>query len=417
MVKSSGADKTKKTVAKKPKKPAADETKEHIQIRKGLQLYDLEDRLEFVVYTREKRRLEDAEGVSRLHDGVYYHALGADHVDGSNYKEECHWSSLDEVVEWALASRRGDGVTGNFDPFAKDRAAKFTRHPLVLENLDDPDGFWSREGECNKKALQLARTAQRRLAANLADDNKMGSTLTLMLQSFSIFENLANLVHRGLQFKPRASRGKDDDERDYVATTAPIFVTPEVLYVFERILKIGGWVEVDGKWRPINGDAVVRVLGPNAIKSGHNAMRKIKAFKPNLLRAYYRAHPDAAVAKLRYFFSLAQVSTVEDRKVSAAADEELGAAARGSDGRLYPAWVLRNKMDDLRTAAHPIDPRVECFSYVELGDALDFSISIRPKSVAPYKGLSLPIGSDITARFAWNTLRRGDAPSGPTPMT
>ena len=61
-------------------------------------MFSLEDRLEFVVFTREKLWLVDDEGVSRFHVGVYYHELGADHVDKNNYKEECHWSSLDEAL-------------------------------------------------------------------------------------------------------------------------------------------------------------------------------------------------------------------------------------------------------------------------------------------------------------------------------
>jgi hypothetical protein len=68
-------------------------------------VFSLEDRFEFVVFTREKLWLEDDEGVSRFHDGAYYHALGADHVVKSNYKEECQWSSLDKAVEWAQRDR------------------------------------------------------------------------------------------------------------------------------------------------------------------------------------------------------------------------------------------------------------------------------------------------------------------------
>jgi hypothetical protein len=175
-----GAEKTEKT--KKTKKAcatAAKETREHIPIRKGLQPYDSEDSLEFVVFTREKQWLEDDEGVPRFHDGVYYHALGADHVDENNYKEECYWSSLDEAVEWALASRRGDGVTGNLDPFAKDWAEKYTVHPLVRENLDAPGGFWSREGDCNQKALKLgSHRAASALCASSGSRTWISATLS-----------------------------------------------------------------------------------------------------------------------------------------------------------------------------------------------------------------------------------------------
>ena len=98
-----------------------------------MQLYDGEDKLEFVVYARGKQLLEGEDGVLRLFDGAYYYEFGADDVDENNYKEVCHWSSLDEVVEWALASRRGDGVTGGFDPFAKDRVRGARRRSRLLD--------------------------------------------------------------------------------------------------------------------------------------------------------------------------------------------------------------------------------------------------------------------------------------------
>jgi hypothetical protein len=51
-------------------------------------------------------------------------------------------------------------------------------------------------------------------------------------------------------------------------------------------------------------------------------------------------------------------------------------------------------MEEKRTAGHPIDPRVEWFAF---GNALDFSLTLKPNSIVPYKGI--PLGADIVARF------------------
>ena len=79
-----------------------------------------------------------------------------------------------------------------------------------------------------------------------------------------------------------------------------------------------------------------------------------------------------------------ETSQADDSTVSAAANEELGTAALGADGRPFPAWMLRKKMEEKRTAGHPIDPRVEWFAFVRFGNALDFSLTLKPNSLVPY---------------------------------
>jgi hypothetical protein len=60
-------------------------------------------------------------------------------------------------------------------------------------------------------------------------------------------------------------------------------------------------------------------------------------------------------------------------------------------------------MEDKRKAGHPIDTRVEWFAYARLGDAVDFPLTIKPKSSVPFKWTLILIGADIVARFAWET--------------
>ena len=391
-----------------------------VTFRQGVQLYDSsDDGTYFVLFKRESRRLEIEGGAHRSFDGAYYHACGEAGVDGSNYKEMCDWSSISEIEKWVRSSRRGDGVTGNLFMNAADRAFNFTGssgHPLLREGTTQKNGYWS-SSKGNAEARKQATSALSRLSKNLKDPTTRGATLTLMKQTHSVLELVASGIFAALRGGPRVARGKDDDERDFVATTKSTFVASELLYVLERLLKMAGWVETDGgTWRPINDAALVRIFGPNALKSGRNALKRLKHYKSAILRKYYTTHPDAAVAQRKYFFLLSQISQVDDSIVSAAANEELGPAALGPDGRPFPAWMLRNKMEEKRTAGHPFDPRVEWVSFVRFGDALDFSLTIKPKSLVPYKGTSIPLGADIVARFAWKTMRRGDAPSGPTPM-
>jgi hypothetical protein len=120
--------------------------------------------------------------------------------------------------EWARASDRGDGVSGNFDTTARVRAGKFLLHPLLRDDIGATGGFWSNVGD-HEDARKLARAAQARLNSSLKNVEKKARTSTLLKQSHGIVESVAHLIHKGLRSTPRAARGKGDHECDYVATT------------------------------------------------------------------------------------------------------------------------------------------------------------------------------------------------------
>lgn len=391
-----------------------------VVIRKGAQLFDADEGdsgAEFIVFKREKQLLETDLGGKRRCDGAYYHEPGAE-VDKSNYKEVCEWSGILEVKAWRVAFLNGDGVTGNFDPFAVVRAQNFIRHPLLDEDLEKKGGYWDEHG--NTELRKNAIKAQRRLQGNLADDKKRGATTTLLLQAHSLLESVADLIYKAL--KMRGGGG------DPIKVTPPTHTTKEILYIVERLLKIAGFEETDRTWKPIDGDAVRRIFGPNVLKSGRNALRRVKCYKPRALRLYDELHDGAACAKdsRSPYYRAAQPTEQSDALISSFADTELGPRARGSDRRLFPAWMLRNMMDDDRIStrdatesdsARPVDPRVEYFSYVNLGATMSFSIELKPKFVRPYKGTAIPVGSDFVVRFSSTVCHRGDAPSGPSLMT
>ena len=366
-----------------PKKKSKGATEQKITVKKGILLFDeaLDEALDgalapgrhYVVFRRETRRLEAADGNVRVYDGAWYHEAGAE-VDDDNYQEACEWSSLSEIVEWRKAAIRGEGFTANLDPFAKTRADKFIVHPLVREDLIAESGFWTSLKESTDmdavvvaSAFRKARAAHNNLNECFRDGGRInGSTTVLMCQLHSLIEILGDDVQRRL----KRTGKKGDDDRDYVATTNDYFVATELLWLFERILKIAGFVEMGGVWRPLTGDAVVRVLGPNSLKTGRNVLRKIKGYKKNDLKDYYAARPDGAIADRKFFLELAQLDQADDDTVLLGAEEELGSEAFGRDKKLYPPWILRHKMDAKRTSpsASAVDPRVHWFSYVVLDE-------------------------------------------------
>ena len=371
-------------------------------IRKGVWIYDAdegENGQDYVVWKRAKMSLETEDKRKRRCDGAYYHKPD-EVVDMSNYKAVCEWSGIVELKVWRRAYLEGDGVTGNYDPFAATRAEKFVVHPLVRDKFEKPGGFWASQGDCD--ARKDAAKAQAKLKENLASPQKKGAAIALMVEAHSIIEIQAHDIFKGL-------KGVAGGE----STTSPTTVTQNVFWVLERLLKIAGFaVDRGGTWTPRNGEAVVRFFGDGALKSGRNVLRRVNGYKPSALKTYYLNHPDEAAARSGPD-TLSQLDKLDDLAILAAADGELGADARGPDGLRYPAWVLRKKIEDARVARHPVDARVMSFSYVEL-DGL--TVKLKPKVVVPYKGTKIPVGAELTVSFTFKTTHRGDAPSGLTPM-
>jgi hypothetical protein len=187
-----------------------------VTYRQGVQLYGSSDGGNyFVLYKREPLRLEVEGGALRSFDGAYYHASGEAGVDGSNYKETCHWSSISEIEEWLRSSRRGDGVTGNLFMSSADRAFNFTGssgHPVVREGMTKKKGFWlSLKG--NAEARKQATSALRRLSENLKDPTTRGATLTLMKQTHSLLELVASGIFAALRGGPRVARQRGTRSR------------------------------------------------------------------------------------------------------------------------------------------------------------------------------------------------------------
>jgi len=90
-----------------------------------------------------------------------------------------------------------------------------------------------------------------------------------MLQFNNTLEMLGDDVHRRLK--------RSDD--DFIATTNEYFLATGMLWIFKRALKIAGFVENAGVWRPLTGDAVVRLFSGNSMKSGRNVLSKIEGSK------------------------------------------------------------------------------------------------------------------------------------------
>ena len=156
----------KKQRVREPTALAAAAAEGKLTYRKGLQLFDSDDGgKQFVLWKRQKRLFP---GEVRSFDGAYYHELGAVDVDGSNYKEKCEWSSIDEIEEWARSIRRGDAITSNLSVNTFDRAAKFKVPSTAREDMTK--GFWSSFPDDDEVRQQAAE------AQSLLSDDLKGKT-------------------------------------------------------------------------------------------------------------------------------------------------------------------------------------------------------------------------------------------------
>mmetsp|Transcript_1824 Transcript_1824/g.2419 ORF Transcript_1824/g.2419 Transcript_1824/m.2419 type:complete len:106 (+) Transcript_1824:904-1221(+) len=85
----------------------------------------------------------------------------------------------------------------------------------------------------------------------------------------------------------------DDDPPNYIEVTNEFTVSKQELRMLECLFLLAGFRQsVPGVWRPFAGEAIVRLFGPNSLKSGSNVLFKIQGYNKNDLIEYYKVHPD-----------------------------------------------------------------------------------------------------------------------------
>ena len=122
--------------------------------------------------------------------------------------------------------------------------------------------------------------------------------------------------------------------------------------------------------------------------SGRQVLARVHAFKPT---AMPRATTDECA-----------VLGGSDFQMYRRGDAEIGAAARDGEGKMYPAWVLRNLM--LSKWAREEDFRVRAYSYVLLDDMMDFRIYIDAEGAKYAMTVGLDLGHRLLRRHALSMI-------------
>ena len=384
-----------------------------MSLKRGQELYDADDGSRWLVYKKQRRRLDQpyAEEAGS-YNGYYYYPAGVD-VTSRNWEEHCEWTAEDEVLLWAQAAVDGVGLTAGADPTAAQRANGFDMHPLLQKELRARFEAADLPHALKAKLLKSALKAQKDINDALHSE-KRGYVVALMDQSHNIMEMLAHKIFAGLVEKSRRRIDMDAPVAPYVNRVVSL-VSFEQLWFLKRLLKMAGFVCAGDLWTAADAVAVLGIFGPNALKSGTNCLRKVQCYGPMAMRKYCKQQSQAPHG---LYFDIAQLRAAQDAIVYQAAPIELGDAALGSDGKLLPAWQLRDALESSWTnPKNPIDQRVRFFSHVKLDRHLNFAIRIKPiRAKQPRDATPIELGADLILECAWNTMRRGAGPSGESSM-
>ena len=236
-----------------------------------------------------------------------------------------------------------------------------------------------------------------------------------MVQSHNHMEMLAHKISAGLVEKSRRSIDMDAPVAPYVNRIVSL-VSFQQLWFLKRLLKMAGFVCSGDLWTAADAPAVLGILGPGALKTGTNCLRKVKCYGPMAIQKYCKKHGQEHHG---LYSQIAQLRDVQDVIIYQVAQIELGGAALGSDGKLLPAWQLRDALESAWTnPENPIDQRVRLLSHVKLDRHLNFAIRIKPiRAKQPRGATPIELGAELILEYAWNTMRRGAGPSGESSMT
>jgi hypothetical protein len=384
-----------------------------MSLKRGQELFDEDDGRRWLVYKKQRRHLTQPYAAKAgSYNGYYYYPADVD-VTSSNWEEHCEWTVEEEVLLWAQAAFNGDGLTAGADPTAAQRANGFDMHPLLLKDLHARFEAAEVDGALRVELLKNALKAQKQINDALRSE-KRGYVVALMAQSHNIMEMLAHKIFAGLVEKSRRRIDMDAPVAPYVNRVASV-VLFEQLWFLKRLLKMAGFVCSGDLWTAADAVAVLGIIGSNALKTGTNCLRRVRCYGPMAIQKYCKEHGQS---HHNLYSHIAQLHNAQDAIIYQAAPIELGDAALGSDGKLLPAWQLRDALESAWTnPENPIDQRVRSFSHVKLDTHLNFSIRIKPiRATQPRGATPIELGADLILEYAWNTMRRGAGPSGESSM-
>lgn len=118
-------------------------------------------------------------------------------------------------------------------------------------------------------------------------------------------------------------------------------VQPEIGPLLALILVTVGFLAGDGGASVASdGGAVLAVFGAHTSRGGFNFLRHTQYFSARSICAHALSHPGV----------LHDPNSAPNNAIYSSAERELGDAARDSSGKMKPAWLLRQILDEKLSA-------------------------------------------------------------------
>ena len=333
---------------------------------------------------------------------VYFHVISAKVPESSRSNPDV-WDKTKGIFHERSAAVRAHiarptpTLSSAYAPTAEARLAAFKKPPaladgeLALFLVDEPSGFAATLQTASPEAYELAVKAAKKIKKDTRKDAAaVRVTMRALVASIALLVDCARS-----SLAPRRPHSIDASVPVGSAVTLDVYLDENGARMMESLLSLCGFVS-DAKgqvWAPACAGATARFMGAHAHPTGVNSLLRLWTFPVGEMRAW-RGDTTPAPSQL------ATVHDSTDGAVYAAAEAELGAAARDDTGML-PAWLLRRLIEDKWAAG--LDARVRAHAEILQPSV---RVIIENKTIAAAGGKRLAVGAVARLEFDWNAWVR-----------
>ena len=355
---------------------------------------------QWVIYTVQLRYEPNAQGNRIM---VFYHRVGQSATE-QNFENVCERTPLRELKSYAgvaiVPSREvGRQLVVGLPATRNELFNTRCMHPAAREFQATAFG--------NEQDLQAAQAVHAAFfVTNLTPGGPCELAAKMWIKDLmDILTKLGALMQRQLlEEAPKATKARNG-LAPFTARTPDIELTATQAAWLRKLLVVSGFGAAggNGQYTPSTAGAVDLLLGPEVNRDGLNPFRRVFYYTRDQLEAFSKTLRRGRIEtdSISCFTDLNRAS---DRAIYAHADAELGAAAR-QDGRMFPAWRLRQDMEDQWVSATPPDPRVRAFAVLKPERPFVFTLRAKRPSKAT-AGDPFKYGAFVSVKFDWQCHTR-----------
>ena len=333
---------------------------------------------------------------STEYDVVYYLAEGTCYLE-DELTDVAEWSKAEEVAHWLAIMKP---IDSRFPKSLTDRSFGLRTHPLARELPSSP--FWKRPDV----AADLPAAIEAMQWLGTMSETEAGAMKVMMSGAVVALSELADEMHIKLPFGLLRKPSSDDKAfLPYVAVTKDIKIQHETWPVLRALFFAAGLRNAENtkgssKWILVVPEALERLLGVSAMKTGVNGLKKAACYTDLEMIKFKKRKPSSGVP-------IDPMTVTEPALRRLIQSGTLGDVAKGENGSVLPTWLVRHRL--VSAMIDHDDPRVRAHVKVCVDKPKSvFVISVKARKLKGIRGDATRFagGFVMTARFSFQAWAR-----------